>query len=160
MCVLHSIPQILITCIFHRLIFHGFFSQCTCHGTMQYFLLVSRAEFTIEFCYPSLRLQHTFPQRLLLRATQESENLTRDTFLFLDIFRVLLHTYFADLISACGISQQDGQWMRKSNTEARSWKHCCCGKPVLNIMCISSCLYRASTVLRHYFIIPNWCTQL
>ena len=24
----------------------------------------------------------------------------------------------------------------------------------------SSCLYRASTVLRHYFIIPNWCTQL
>jgi len=22
----------------------------------------------------------------------------------------------------------------------------------------SSCLYRASTVLRHYFIIPNWCT--
>jgi len=24
----------------------------------------------------------------------------------------------------------------------------------------SSCLYRASTVLRHYFITPNWCTQL
>jgi len=21
-------------------------------------------------------------------------------------------------------------------------------------------LYRASTVLRHYFITPNWCTQL
>jgi len=25
---------------------------------------------------------------------------------------------------------------------------------------LSSCLYRASTVLRHYFITPNWCTQL
>jgi len=24
----------------------------------------------------------------------------------------------------------------------------------------SSCLYRASTVLRHYFITSNWCTQL
>ena len=24
----------------------------------------------------------------------------------------------------------------------------------------SSCLYRASAVLRHYFITPNWCTQL
>jgi hypothetical protein len=24
----------------------------------------------------------------------------------------------------------------------------------------SSCLYRASTVLRHYFITPNWCKQL
>jgi hypothetical protein len=69
-CGLHSIPQILITCTFHRLIFHGFFSQCTCHGTMQYFLLMSRAEVTIEFCYPSVRLQHTFPQHLLLRATQ------------------------------------------------------------------------------------------
>ena len=31
---------------------------------------------------------------------------------------------------------------------------------ILNVLHVSSCLYRASTVLRHYFITPNWCTQL
>jgi hypothetical protein len=41
-------------------------------------------------------------------------------------------SYIAGLISACGVSQQDGQCTHESNTEARSWKHCCCGKQVLN----------------------------
>jgi len=48
------------------------------------------------------------------------ENFTRDAFLFLDSSRVLFHTYFSGLISACGISQQDGQCTHKSNAEARS----------------------------------------
>jgi len=30
----------------------------------------------------------------------------------------------------------------------------------LNNYWLSSCFYRASTVLRHYFITPNWCTEL
>jgi hypothetical protein len=29
-----------------------------------------------------------------------------------------------------------------------------------NSIIVSSCLYRASTVWKHFFIIPNWCTQL
>ena len=106
----------------------------SCHGTMHYFVLVSRAEVTIEFFYPSLRLQHPFPQHILLRTTQNLKISPGTPYFFMDIIRLLFRTYFAGLISVCGISHQDGQYTHKSNTESRSRKKCCCGKQVLNIM--------------------------
>jgi hypothetical protein len=83
----------------------------------------------------------------------KSENFTRDTFLFLDIFRVLFHTYIAGLISACDISPQDGQCTRKSNTEARLWKHSCCGNKY-EILCVYLSSYHQQI---HLFITHLKC---
>jgi hypothetical protein len=73
----------------------------SCHGTMHYFVLVSRAEVTIEFFYPSVRLQHPFPQHILLRTTQNLKISPGTPYFFMDIIRLLFHIYFASLISVC-----------------------------------------------------------